>query len=453
LAKVKYHKGVLQDHAGSKQEIEFRPIDKSEPQWLYDLRRQAWDYYRGASLPMRIVHLWKYTKPEWFLPEDVEQQMNILPKRSEVGQDQIAPLKPGFAGFGCNHGNRVIYSQLAKELADTGVIFKDMSTAIDEHGELLQKYLGRLVGPDFGKFEALNLALFNHGMFLYVPPNLTIEEPIFVHRHPNKDYSFMRLLVVVGENSQVTIVDEYADRAGADRFKSSNVVELYADKSSRVRYLNPQNLSGSVTSFLTQRARIEQEAQIWTIFASLGSEISKSNLGTILNGRGASSQMLGVAFADDRQHFDHHTRHQHTAGESYSNIDFKIVLKDQARSAYTGLIRIEEETTNCQAYQENRNLLLNPGASAESIPELEILNDQVSCSHGATVGPLDSEMIFYLKSRGISTADAVRMIVMGFVEPLLNLMPADIRQFMENLVRFKLENRNIENMNLETIEK
>jgi Fe-S cluster assembly protein SufD len=420
------------------EKMTFRQIAKTEPGWLYDLRHQAWQFYQDAPLPPRIVHLWKYTKPEWFLPQNIEEQMKVLPIISEIKASEIAPLKPEFAGFGCNRGDIVSYTQLAVDLKDSGIIFTDMPAAVRDHGDLVQKYLGKLIGYDFGKFEALNMALCNSGLFLYLPPNTELERPIYMHRQPNARYNMPRLIIIAGENSKATIIDEYAGRGNG--FYANSAVEIFAEASSRLRYVNPQNLSSTTRSYLTQRARVENDAELYTIFASLGSDVSKNNLGTVLAGRGANSRILGILFGDGKQHFDHHTMHHHTAGNSYSNIDFKVVLKDKALSAYTGLIRIDENTLNCEAYQENRNLLLGKDTRAETIPELEILNDQVSCSHGATVGPIDPDMVFYLKSRGISTDEAVRIIVGGFVEPLLNLIPEDLRQMMRNMVNFKLNN-------------
>lgn len=417
---------------------EFRLRHDNEPDWIYQIRRAAWDKYQQAPLPTRVVHLWKYTKPEWFLADNDAEKMGTLPHISAFKSDEMAPMKTDFAGFGCNHGNRVIYTQIADELKDSGLIFTDLMTAVLQHPELVQKYLGQLVDADFGKFEAYNMALWNTGMFLYVPPNLQLDKPVFMHRHPNADYNISRLLVIADRNSKVTVIDDYAGKHEKRAFYANSVVEIFAGEGANLRYVSPQNLSESVKSFNTQRVRAERDAQVHTIFVSLGGEIAKHNLGTVLNGRGANSQMLGILFGNENQHFDHHTMHHHKAGDSYSNIDFKVVLKDKARSAYTGIIKIDEKTLNCEAYQENRNLLLNKGTKAESIPELEILNDQVKCSHGATVGPLDPEMVFYLMARGFDRDEAVRTIVRGFIEPLLKIVPEDLQKMMQNMVEYKL---------------
>jgi Fe-S cluster assembly protein SufD len=419
----------------------FREHNTDEPEWLYNLRREAWDRYQEFPLPSKVEHLWKYTRPNWFLPEDQARQMVTLPVKSEIESNEIAPMNQQFAGFGCNHGNRVNYTQVNPELKSAGLIYCDLQTAILNHGDLVQKYLGKLIGTDFGKFEALNTAFWNTGLFLYVPPGMQVDKPIYMHRHPNSSFNMPRLLIVADVNSHVTIIDDYAGKSNGTSFTAYSAVEIFAEKASQVRYISPQNLDSSVRSFVTQRARAEQDSQVYSIFVSLGSDISKINIGTILTGRGANSQTLGILFGNKKQHFDHHTLHHHMANDTYSNIDFKVVLKDKALSAYTGKIKIEEYTENCEAYQENRNLLLSKDARTESIPELEILNNQVSCSHGATMGPIDPEMVFYLKSRGISKDAAVRIIVSGFVEPLMKLVPEELRQMMLNLVEHKMLNQ------------
>jgi Fe-S cluster assembly protein SufD len=140
--------------------------------------------------------------------------------------------------------------------------------------------------------------------------------------------------------------------------------------------------------------------------------------------------MTGLIFSDGERSTDYHTRHHHKSGDTYSDLNFRVVLKDKTKSAYTGLIRIEKDAANCEAYQENRNLLLNEGARAESIPELEILTDQVQCSHGATMGPVDPEMIFYLKSRGILESLAVRLIIEGFFKSTLEKSPSAFKEIL-----------------------
>jgi Fe-S cluster assembly protein SufD len=316
---------------------------------------------------------------------------------------------------------------------------------VESHLELVEPYLYGLVGAETGKFEAMNGALWNDGIFLYVPDNITVEHPLHLLREAGGAGSaqFPRLLVVVGKHAELTIIDEYgggSSEKGQDPAYSNGVVEIYGLEDSRTRYVSLQRHEGATNSYLTHRAKIARNANMLTVPLAFGGALSKQNFGVILDGPGAESNMYGMLFGTGRQHFDNHTLHHHSSGQTHSNIDMKVVLRDRAVSAYTGLIRIDEAAQTCEAYQENRNLLLSSRTKAETIPELEILNEDVSCSHGATVGPIDPVMLFYLMSRGVQPEVAQRMIVLGFVTPSLNRVPADMRERISRFVETRLEN-------------
>lgn len=421
-----------------KEKIGFRPLQPGEPDWIYRIRREAWDRYLEQPLPERVQNIWRYTAPESFLAKNIDALMNLYPVVPDGSNGKPYPVTPEYAAIGYNLDNRMTVTKMTTEISAKGVVFKDIYSALRENEGFAGRFLGKLVGASFGKFEALNLALWNTGFFLYIPDNTVIEKPILMNRHPGGQFTMGRLLVVVGRNSEATIIDDYAGECRLEDPTANSVVEIFVGDSSRVRYVNLQRLSSRCSSYVTQRAQVEQSGSLYSIFGAMGSALSKVNAGTILNGKGADSRMYGVLFGDSGQHFDYHTMHHHKASDSYSNIDFKVILKDKANSAYTGLIRIEKETANCEAYQENRNLLLNKGTRAESIPELEILADQVRCTHGATMGPIDPEMLFYLESRGVARAEAVKMIVGGFVEPTISQIPSDLQPVLRNLVLDKL---------------
>jgi Fe-S cluster assembly protein SufD len=416
----------------------FRKIDRFEPGWLYNLRRLAWEFYLDSPLPERTANVWRYTDPANFILENPERLFDFLPVNAANMPQKPRDMDLGYAALGYNRGDLATFTQLSPELADSGIVFEDLYVAARDDSTLVEKYFGKIVGHDFGKFEALNMALWNTGLFLYIPANATIEKPIYLHRHPTGMVTIPRLLVVIGENSQATIIDDYACHCHHDGAITNSAVEIFGGMSSNTQYVNIQRLADGAKTLITSRAQVEQGANIKSIFSGTGSATTKVNAGAILNGRGANSQMYGVIFGDANQHFDYHTSQHHVSGESFSNLNFKVVLKDNSMSAYTGLIRIEKYADNCEAYQENRNLLLNKGTKAESIPELEILTDQVRCTHGATMGPIDPEMVFYLMSRGISQDEAVKAIVSGYIEPLLKQLPGDLAQMLRELTKNKL---------------
>ncbi|HVR76672.1 MAG TPA: SufD family Fe-S cluster assembly protein [Planctomycetota bacterium] len=421
-----------------------------EPDWFLEKRRRALQAYLDGPVPDRVHHLWRYTDPQ-----------DLLPGEEAFGLPAGPPAAGGFpptlealftrgevsgAVFVDESGRARI--RLSKSLEQTGVRVLDMHQALHDAPELLKEHLGSLVRPvvtkeGFGKLEALNFALWSGGTVISVPKNVVVEKPIHVWvESPGAaagvdSYFATRLLILVGEGSDVTVVDECEGGGGGVRYNSA--VELHAARGSRARHVAVQRLDGSVAYHASQRSSAARDTQLLTAVASLGSRITKSDFGTFLDGPGAHVELFGFLFGEGKQRFDHHTVHHHRSGRTHSNLDFKVVLKDRSRSAYTGLIRIEPGCPESEAYQENRNLLLNDGAKAESIPELEILTDEVKCTHGATMGTLDPQHIFYLTSRCIDRPEAIRLIVGGFIEPTLSRLAEDLRDRLRGHVETRIK--------------
>ncbi len=425
---------------------EMAPELERGPKWLKDKRRDARIQFNSTPIPERGLHFWRYTDPAKFLFErSIVSDTAFGDNYDAVERIEMAHLREGkLAALISDLGGREIKTAGLETLTKQGVVVAPLSEAVEKHRSLVEQYLYQLVNNKTGKFEAMNGALWNDGIFVYVPDNRTIDRPIHLLREAGLagSVTFPRLLVVVGRNAEVTLIDEYGGGSiSPDKGTSysNGAIEIFGLQDSRVRYVSLQRQASAMNSYLTHRARIEQNASMLTIALVFGGALSKQSFGVILNGDGAESKMYGMLFGTDYQQFDNHTLHHHAAGRTRSNIDFKVVLKDKTTSAYTGLIRIDHDAQVCEAYQENRNLLLNPGARAESIPELEILNEEVMCTHGATVGPIDPMSLFYLKSRGIPDDEATRMIVAGFVAPTLRLVPADLRDRITSFVEQRLE--------------
>lgn len=412
-----------------KNKLPFRQIDDSEPEWFYRLRRDGWNFYNDIGSPSRASHLWRYTNPTIFENEDSDRLKIKLPeiRNGDNGNHPVEDSKVPYANF-----------TLTPELKDRGVIFKDLFSAVRLNPGQVERSLGGLVGYDFGRFEALNMALWSEGWFLFIPDNTVIDEPIYLSNILTGNFHVSRLLIIVGNNSRVDLVDDYVSSGEPEKTTYNCVTELFVGQRSNVKYVNLQRPDSTAKGSLTYRASIDRDSNLHSIFGAFGGSTVKLNAGIRLAGKGCNSRIDGIVFGDGKQHYDYHTFHHHTAGNTYSDLNFKVILKDKSNSAYTGLIRIEKDAPGCEAYQENRNLLLNKGAKAESIPELEILTDEVRCSHGATMGPIDPEMIFYLKSRGLDKSEATRTIVEGFVNSILDRIPAEVADMFKNLVSEKL---------------
>ena len=309
-----------------------------------------------------------------------------------------------------------------------------------EQRELVEQHLFTAVKPDRDKFAALHGALFSGGTFLYVPPGLSLQKPIVSQFWSSGGGAAVlpHTLVIAGAGASFNYVDEFLSPDLDRPALTSGSAEVFAGEGAQVAYLALQRWGRHAWQFANQRVRAEREAQVRVVNVGLGGRLAKTRVEASLVGPGATAELKGLFFGSQDQFFDYHTLQEHRVGHTTSDLLFKGALRDRARSLYAGLIRIEENAQRSDAYQANRNLLLSDKAKADSIPMLEILNNDVRCTHGATVGPIDSEHLFYLQSRGIPRAAAVRMIVHGFFGQVLDRIPV---QQARELVEQELELR------------
>ncbi len=414
----------------------------NNPEWLVAQRRRALETFNASPLPDRAAHLWRYTDPARFmLPEK--------PETVVAGETQAVPLtielrfdRKDVSGVVVCRNGLMLACDLDPQVAQAGVKIMELNDAAREFPEIVRQYLGSLIGADFGKFEALASALWAGGLFVFVPKSVDVPKPIHIMNLADSSGGalFQRHLIIAEENSRVTLVDENGQgkaNAGED-LRTNTLIEIFAGAHAKADFVTIQNWGRRSVSYVTHRAQLATGARMDTVMTSLGSEVSKVDSGAVLTGQGAESNIYGLAVGSGSQHFDHHTVHDHAAGSTHSDLKFKIAVRDKANSVYTGLIRIDEGSPFCEAYQENRNLILSPKAKAETIPELEIMNNEVRCSHGATVGKVDPEEIFYLQSRGINRADAIRLIVTGFVSPIMDHIPEYTRGVLKETVVHRL---------------
>lgn len=417
-----------------------------EPDWLSAARRRALDVYRETPRPDRVAHLWRYTEPALF--ENTNGRSIPAPPTPGTRRDFPSVITSALdtealAAAVYVRDGLVWKTAIDDKIASRGVLVMDLHNAALTQAKIVEPYLGSLIGPEYGKFEAYANAAWTGGLLIFIPRGVEVDRPIHIVTAQPQAGAFRagRLLVIVESQASLTLIDEYGDgmSAGKETSHTTNIVELIVADAGRLHYSAIQNWNRNTTSFFTQRARLANDAKIDSVFTSVGAGVAKVDAGAILGGKGSESNMYGLAIGDQKQHFDHHTVHLHESGHTRSDLHFKVALRDEANSVYTGLIRIEEKSDYCEAYQENRNLVLSPGARAESIPELEIMNNEVRCTHGATVGKIDPQEVFYLMSRGISKDDAIHLIVAGFVGPILTHLPKVAHDRIEAIVVGRLE--------------
>ena len=281
--------------------------------------------------------------------------------------------------------------------------------------------LHELVGWD-EKFAAHNAALWSNGLLVHVPSGVELTRPLYVRIANSAENGtlFWRLLVVADPGSRFSLIEEYVSSRPDLHGYSNAVAELFVGQGAKLEYVSIQNLSRETWHFATHHARVERDAELDWVAGGFGSKKGKIRIQNDLNGPGATSRVTGAYFADGSQHLDYDTFQEHIAPSTESDFAFKGALRENAHAVWRGMIRVEEEAQKTNAYQENRNLLLSPEAHADSIPGLEILANDVRCTHGATLGRVNREELFYLMSRGLSRPEAERLIVRGFFQDILD---------------------------------
>jgi len=296
------------------------------------------------------------------------------------------------------------------ETAPEGVVFAPLPEDFDR--------LYSLVGWN-EKFAAHNAALWEHGLLVVVPKGLVLEQPLYV-RVAVTGQTFFRLVVVAEEGARASLIEEYASPAADTAAYSNAVAELFVEQGAKLEYVSLQNLSTETWHFASHHARVERDAELDWVAGGFGSKKGKTRIQNDLNGPGATSRVTGAYVADGEQHLDYDTFQEHIAPHCTSDFAFKGALRDTATAVWRGMIRVEPDAQKTNAYQECRNLMLSPVAHAVPIPGLEIMANDVRCTHGATVSRVDREQLFYLMSRGLPRPEAERLVVRGFFQDVLD---------------------------------
>jgi Fe-S cluster assembly protein SufD len=384
---------------------------QGEPDWLRDKRKAALATYERLPMPSR-------TDEEW--------------RRTDLAGLDLAEYSR------LEHANGV--RQEAPQLPK-GVIFEPLSIAAANHRQLLEPVLFSAVHADRDRFSALHAAFFTGGNFLYVPDGVRIDEPILRQHfsHEGGTSVLPHTVIVAGRGSRFYYLDEYIGDEDEGAGYRSGSAEIFVGEGAEVGYVSIQKWGRHAWHLADQRARLEKDATLRLFNVTLGGRFSKTRVEASLAGPGASAELKGLYFASGEQFFDFHTLQDHQVGNTTSDLLFKGALQDKARTVYAGLIRIEKGAARSDAYQANRNLVLSDHAKATSIPMLEIDNNDVRCTHGATVGPVDPNHMFYLRSRGIPESTARRMIVQGFFGQVLERIPFEqARQLVETELEARL---------------
>jgi len=366
------------------------------------MRADLLERYRALPLPTKSDEHWRFTDLAGFDP-DVWTANGTT---AATGPEMLLEIEAAGVAL-------VSEAAITIEHAPDGIRFELLT---DDH-----PLLGSLVGHD-EKFAAHNAALWEHGLLVHVPKGVVVDKPLYI-RIANAIEGgalFWRLLIVAEAQSRFTVIEEYAS-ASADLAGYSNAaVEIVVEEGAKVEYVSVQNLSQRTWHFASHHATVGRDAELDWVAGGFGSGGGKVWIQNDLAGQGATSRVTGAYFADHEQRLDYDTFQEHIAPNTTSDFAFKGVLRDTASAVWRGMIRVEEGAQKTNAYQENRNLLLSKTAHVDSIPGLEILANDVRCTHGATLSQVDREQLFYAMARGLSRQEAERLIVRGFFQDVLD---------------------------------
>jgi Fe-S cluster assembly protein SufD len=411
------------------------------PEWFRDQQRSAWQQFESLPNPTRKDQAWRFSnvglldlapfKIDDLLSED--DRKNVL--KYSRGLDEYA-ARMIFA-----NDQLIERDVVSEDLKRRGVVFQPLERAMVEHVDLFRKYfMSTEAKLGSAKFAALHQALVSSGTFLFVPRGVEIEQPIEIFhwlRHDNMSI-FPHLLLVTDELAKVTVIEHFrsCDRTAAGF--ACGVNDLIAGPGAKVTYVCTQNWADNVVALQMNTTMVDHDASAMSLNLNLGSRYSRFESLSRLIGEGGRSDLLAVAVAKHQQEFDARTLQDHVSPHTASDLLYKNALDDRARTIFGGLIRVEPHAHFTDAYQKVRNLLLSDDAEANSMPGLEILADNVRCTHGATSGQVDEDELFYLRTRGIPVPVAQRLIVTGFLDEVVQRLdhPA-ISEYLHRLIEEK----------------
>jgi Fe-S cluster assembly protein SufD len=361
-------------------------------------RDQAAKRFDELPLPSTKDEHWRFTSLRGFSPDG--QVPGTVPGTG-----------PAEAMLDLEAAGRAVVNERGIEIvgAPEGITFEPLPA----------DYPSKLI-PDDDKFALENLARWQHGLLVRVPKGVEVDQPLYVKVTSNGGSLYWRMVIVAEEGARFTVIEDLSSAAPDTVAYTNAVVEVFVEANAKVEYVSLQNLSQETWHFGRHKAWLERDSELDWVIGGFGSKRGKVWIENDLAGQGATSRVTGAYFADGTQHLDYDTFQEHMAPNTESDFAFKGALRENASAVWRGMIRVEEGAQKTNAYQENRNLLLSDTAHADSIPGLEIMANDVRCTHGATLGKVDREQLFYLMARGLSRAQAERLIVRGFFQDVLD---------------------------------
>ena len=411
------------------------------PAWFREQREQGWREFSALPTPTRKDQAWRFSNVG---------ALDLTPYRfgTPASEDDKAEILERSTALNGKAGRLVFANDqllerdaLPESLRKAGVVFQPLERALIEHEDLVQKhFMAQPAALGSAKFAALHRAQVRAGAFIYVPRAVELELPIEIFHWLTGENAavFPHLLLVADEMAKVTVIEHFRSFDKTARGFACGVNDLIAGRGATVKYICAQRWNENVTALQINATTVERDASAMSLNLHLGGSYSRFESLSRLVGEGARSDLLAVAVAHQKQEFDARTLQDHVSPHTASDLLYKNALTDRARTTFGGLIRVEPHAHFTDAYQKVRNLLLSDDAEANSMPGLEILADNVRCTHGATSGQIDEDELFYLRTRGIPVKTAQRLIVTGFLIEVIQRLDEDrIAAHLDRLIEEK----------------
>lgn len=422
---------------------------KQEPAWMLEMRLAALECFFQKPMPLwgpslkdlnmdDICYFFRSAEKPFDKWDKVPQDIKETFDRLGVPEAE----KEFLAGLGAQYESEMVYHHLKKEWEDQGVIFVDTDTAVQKYPDLVKQYIGTIIPAHDNKFSALNTAVWSGGSFIYIPPKVHIDIPLQAYFQINQQKmgQFERTLIIADQDSVVTYIEGCSAPYYTSTSLHSAVVEIIAGKGAHVRYVTIQNWSKNVYNLVTKRAVAYQNACVEWIDGNLGSGITMKYPAVILKEPGARANILSIAMASsDEQIQDSGGKVIHQAPRTNSHIVSKSISSHGGRTSYRGMVKIEEQATECKSFVQCDSLILDAQSRADAYPFIESKQPNAAVAHEASVSKINDEQIFYLMSRGLDKNAARMLIVNGFIEPFVKELPMEFAIEMNRLVELEIE--------------
>ena len=422
---------------------------KNEPPWMRDRRLRALKYFEQRPLPTwgGALSELDFNNIHYFVRASDRDQANWedVPDYIRNTYDKLgipeAEKKGLLAGVGAQYDSEVVYHNLRKDLEEKGVLFLSTDQALQEHEDLFRQYYGTIIPANDNKFAALNTAVWSGGSFIWIPEGVKVDIPLQAYFRINSESmgQFERTLIIAEPGSQVHYIEGCTAPIYSNDSLHSAVVEIIVKKGARVRYTTIQNWSNNVYNLVTKRAVAYEDAVMEWIDGNLGSKLTMKYPAVYLMEPGAHGEVLSVAFAGKGQHQDAGAKMVHGARDTTSIITSKSLAIDGGRTSYRGLVKVYEGSTHSKSKVRCDALMLDDKSRSDTYPYMEIDEKQVEIGHEASVSKVGEEQLFYLRSRGLTEEQATKMIVNGFVEPIVRHLPMEYAVELNRLVELQMD--------------